>query len=196
MWTARVHELHNYPALRFTVDFNSRQATYAEVIRAWQDDADFRSQFNSLLARVPFTAFRWETSAVAEDSLSQPFEFVILDSPGLARRVDEAAFAEHFANANNGVAVFRNLGNDAILVVPSPVVEAEAYGHLAAFVRHAPEFQQQSLWQAVGQAMAGRIGHQPVWLSTAGAGVSWLHVRLDDRPKYYGYDAYRRAPKA
>ncbi|MFL6237620.1 MAG: DUF6940 family protein [Thermoanaerobaculia bacterium] len=24
-----------------------------------------------------------------------------------------------------------------------------------------------------------------------GAGVSWLHVRLDDRPKYYGYGPYR-----
>ena len=31
----------------------------------------------------------------------------------------------------------------------------------------------------------------PVWVSTAGAGVSWLHVRLDDRPKYYGYQPYR-----
>ncbi len=34
----------------------------------------------------------------------------------------------------------------------------------------------------------------PVWLSTAGAGVSWLHVRLDDRPKYYGHGPYRTAP--
>jgi hypothetical protein len=34
---------------------------------------------------------------------------------------------------------------------------------------------------------------KPVWLSTAGAGVSWLHVRLDDRPKYYGYRPYQEA---
>ena len=40
-----------------------------------------------------------------------------------------------------------------------------------------------------------RVGVKPVWLSTAGAGVAWVHVRLDDRPKYYGYDAYRRAPR-
>jgi len=37
--------------------------------------------------------------------------------------------------------------------------------------------------------------------STAGAGVSWLHVRLDDRPKYYGFKPYKkteihRAPMA
>jgi hypothetical protein len=39
--------------------------------------------------------------------------------------------------------------------------------------------------------MAARLSARPVWLSTAGAGVAWLHVRLDDRPKYYGFDEYR-----
>ena len=41
--------------------------------------------------------------------------------------------------------------------------------------------------------MQRRLSAKPVWLSTAGAGVSWLHVRLDDRPKYYGYAPYREA---
>ena len=45
----------------------------------------------------------------------------------------------------------------------------------------------------VGGAVQRRLGTKPVWLSTAGAGVSWLHVRLDDRPKYYGYAPYRQA---
>jgi hypothetical protein len=66
---------------------------------------------------------------------------------------------------------------------------------LAAFVRHAPQRQRQALWQTVGEAMARRIGHQPVWLSTAGAGVAWLHVRLDNRPKYYSHGPYRQRPK-
>jgi hypothetical protein len=88
-----------------------------------------------------------------------------------------------------------NLGGDAILIVPCPVAEPSAYGHLAAFVRLAPERQRQALWQSVGEAMARRVGARPVWLSTAGAGVSWLHVRLDDRPKYYGYGPYRQHPE-
>jgi len=46
--------------------------------------------------------------------------------------------------------------------------------------------------ESVAEAMTRRIGVKPVWLSTAGAGVSWLHVRLDDRPKYYGFGPYRR----
>jgi hypothetical protein len=92
------------------------------------------------------------------------------------------------------VVAFANLRGDALLVVPCPAGDAGAYGHLAAFVREAPEAQRDALWREVGEAMARRVGARPVWLSTAGAGVSWLHVRLDDRPKYYGHEPYRRKP--
>src|SRR4051812_31098730 len=46
------------------------------------------------------------------------------------------------------------------------------------------ENQKHSLWGLVGAAMQRRLSTRPVWLSTAGAGVSRLHVRLDDQPKY------------
>ncbi|HJZ56511.1 MAG TPA: hypothetical protein VKE74_16215, partial [Gemmataceae bacterium] len=162
------------------------------VLGAWRCDAGFRSRFTTLLADAPYAAFRWETPPVTAGSVSQPFEFVLLDSPDLALPPDTEAFAEHFGRGVGGVAVFPNLGGDAILVVPCPLAPASAYGHLAAFVRLAPESQQHALWRSVGEAMARRIGDRPVWLSTAGAGVSWLHVRLDDRPKYYGYGPYRQ----
>ena len=44
--------------------------------------------------------------------------------------------------------------------------------------------------------MATRVGAAPVWLNTAGAGVPWLHARLDGGPKYYHHAPYRRAPAA
>jgi hypothetical protein len=193
MWTIRSEELSGGRGLRFALDLEARPATFADVLRAWQDDADFRTLFNALLADAPYAAFRWETPAVTAATLSRPFEFVLLDSPGLAPRPDRAAFAQHFRRAEAEVVAFPNLGGDAILVVPCPVAEPSAYGHLAAFVRLAPERQRHALWQLVGETMAKRVDARPVWLSTAGAGVSWLHVRLDDRPKYYGYTPYRRS---
>jgi len=163
-------------------------------LHGWREDVDFRSMFNALLAAVPYAAFRWETPGVTSATISQPFEFVVLDSPGLARRPDAGAFAAYYGHAENGISVFSNLGRDAIMVVPCPLVDPSAYGHLAAFVRLAPESQRDALWRAVGKAMARRVGDKPVWLSTAGGGVSWLHVRLDDRPKYYGHLPYRGSP--
>ena len=193
MWTAHREELADGRGLRFAIDCDARPATVAEVLRAWREDAAFRSWFNALLADVPYSAFRWETPPVTTATVSRPFEFVLLDSPGLAPYPSSAAFAEFFRGRTEpGVVEFRNLSGDAILVVPCPLAEPSAYGHLAAFVRHAPEQQRHALWQAVGEAMGRRVGRRPVWLSTAGAGVSWLHVRLDDRPKYYGFAPYRQ----
>jgi hypothetical protein len=194
MWTA---ETEPFPGgMRFVVRLGPWTATFADAIRGWQEDADFRALFNGWLTATPFAAFRWEMPALTDGTLRRPFEFVLLDAPGLDRRPDPVPFAGHFPTAKDGVAVFVNLGGDATLVVPSPAGDPSAYGHLAAFVRSAPPGQRDCLWRAVGAALARRVGPSPVWLSTAGAGVPWLHVRLDDRPKYYGYAPYRTPPAA
>lgn len=84
-----------------------------------------------------------------------------------------------------------NLNGDAVLVGPCPVGPVKAYAHLAAFVREAPDAQKHALWKLVGELMERRLELTPDWLSTAGAGVPWLHVRLDRRPKYYSHAPYR-----
>ncbi len=191
MWTARNEPLPDGRGSKFFLNFGPRPATFEEVLHGWQDDAEFRTFFNALLADAPYTAFRWETPALTAATVTRPFEFVLLDSPSLAREPEPLAFAEHFDGSNHGVAVFTNLGANALMVAPRPLAAPTTYGHLAAFVRTAPETQRHALWQAVGKTLAHRLSPKPVWLSTAGAGVSWLHVRLDDRPKYYGYAPYR-----
>ncbi len=193
MWTTRSEKLIYAKGLRFTIDLNGRPASYAEVLLGWQEDQGFRAVFNELLADTPFTAFRWETPSVQTSSLTRPFECVVLDAPGLARSPDSDAFAEYFRKVEGDVVAFPNLGGDAIMVVPCPIAELTAYGHLGAFVRFAPQQQQHALWRSIGEAMSRRVSAEPVWLSTAGAGVSWLHVRLDNRPKYYGFEAYRQS---
>jgi hypothetical protein len=194
MWGFRSEELAGGYGLAFAVDLDRQAATFRDVLQAWQVDAAFRSLLNAQLAGAPYTAFRWETPPVTAATATRPFEFVLLDSPELAQRPDMQAFAEHFTGVTGArVVVFPNLGGDAILVVPCPESAPSAYGHLAAFVRQAPESQQHALWQSVGETMARRVSAKPVWLSTAGAGVSWLHVRLDNRPKYYGFGPYRQS---
>ncbi len=195
MWTASSNEAEGARAIKVSLMRGSVVASYAQVIEAWRHDRDFRSWFNDVLAAAPFAAFRWETRPVSTATVNDPLEFVLLDNPHLAREPDPEAFAERFRRGTEAeVLAFPNLGGDAIMVVPRPLGPRSAYGHLAAFVRGAPEAQRAALWQAVGEAMAERLGSEPVWLSTAGAGVSWLHVRLDDRPKYYGFASYRGPP--
>jgi hypothetical protein len=175
------------------VDLDNRPVKFSEVLRCWQDDSAFREFFIGLLADCPFSAFRWETPPVTLATQDQAFEFVLLDSPELLTEPDVEAFAEHFGDTagSDDVVSFPNLNRDAILVVPCPIGPRSAYGHVAAFVREAPDDQKHALWRLVGEAMQRRLGPATIWLSTAGAGVPWLHVRLDQRPKYYGHAPYR-----
>ena len=59
------------------------------------------------------------------------------------------------------------------------------------FLRDAPKTQVDAFWRSVGRAMHDRVSSTPTWLSTAGMGVSWLHLRLDSRPKYYRHEPYK-----
>jgi hypothetical protein len=193
MWTARIQPEAGGRVLNVGIEQGSAPLPFSGALRLWREDQGFQTFFLKLLADAPFPAYRWETPPITAATAHRPFEFVLLDAPGLARRPDPEAFAEHFGSPDTDreALAFPNLGRDAILVVPRPIAPPSAYGHLAAFVRVAPESQKHALWKLVGETMERRVGPSPVWLSTAGAGVSWLHVRLDDRPKYYGYDPYR-----
>lgn len=190
-WTSRSEHLPSGRGIRMAIYLDSSPVPYAEVLHRWRTDAHFRAWFNGLLVDSPFAAFRWETPPLTTANADRPFECVLLDSPGLVTNPDDEAFSEHFGKAVDGVVEVLNLGKDAILIIPSPIGAWSSYGHLGAFVRQAPEPQMHALWKLVGTAMQRRLGTKPVWLSTAGAGVPWLHVRLDDRPKYYGYRPYR-----
>jgi hypothetical protein len=191
MWSADVESLAGGRARCYRVRRDDAPMTFGDALQSWEGDRDFRAFFLGLLADAPFGAFRWETPPVTAATLKRPFEFVLLDAPGLDRSADESAFDDHFRKASGGTVVtFANLSGDAVLVVPLPGADPRAYVHLGNFVRGAPDAQRHDLWRAVGAAMRNRVGDRPVWLSTAGAGVAWLHVRLDDRPKYYGHRPY------
>jgi hypothetical protein len=182
--------------IRFLVRSGDRPLSWDEVLRLWRDAAAFRTAFSKVLAAAPFEAFRWETPAVTAGDMQTAFEFVLVESPELLMAADPSSFAGHFSRAGSAsVVAFQNLGGDATLLVPCPVAPQTAYAQLGAFVRTAPEAQQQALWMAVSLAMGRRLDDRPVWLSTAGGGVAWLHVRLDDRPKYYVHRPYRLYPR-
>ncbi len=193
MWSTEIDSLDGDRIQKFVLLRSARQLTYAQVIEGWQHSAAFREFFIALLANAPFSAYFWETLAVNLASMMQPFEFVLVNSPQVAAiSANPKAFAEHFAVplAGESVVVFPNTGKDADLIAPCPLAPMAAYASIATFSRRAPEAQQHALWQAAGAALQQAVKQQTVWLSTSGLGVAWLHLRLDQRPKYYNYAPY------
>jgi len=194
MWVCEVAPLSGQAGFRVSVLVEGRRVSYAEFLDGLASDAEARGVFSECLAGMPFASFFWECVSVTRSSSSAAFECAVLSAPVLARAApDVRSFAEHFSAADS-VVRFENLGGDATLIVPCPRAEPSAYSHLAAFLREAPPDQVDALLETTARAARERLQGAPFWLSTSGAGVAWVHVRLDSRPKYYQYAPYRREP--
>ncbi|UJR82158.1 DUF6940 family protein [Sandaracinus amylolyticus] len=194
-WSTRATDEGTSTMIANVLDANGRALSRAEVLALLRDSAPFRAFFARTLAESRWTAFFWETPPLTASTLDTTYEHALIDAPALARiTADPSDFEERFdAEPAGDVLVFPNLGRDATLIVPAPRAADASYAHLAAFVRGAPPAQVDMLFAKLARAILARIGDAPLWVSTAGLGVSWLHLRLDARPKYYRHDAYRRA---
>ncbi|MFK7946148.1 MAG: hypothetical protein AB8G11_01065 [Saprospiraceae bacterium] len=176
---------------RYKIYQNNRQLTYNQVLELLKNNADFRLFYNDLLVQSPFEAFFWENPPITKSTIQQPYEFVLVNSNRLSRvEADNRTFSKFFSQHKNTVVSFENLGKDALLVVPKPMDKLK-YPHIAHFVRNAPKTQLQEFWQQVGEQVENRISNKKLWISTSGLGVYWLHIRLDDRPKYYTFQSYK-----
>lgn len=176
------------------LDASSGPLTREAFLRELVSSADARTQLDRCVAEAPFEALFFEMPPLVRSRLDAPAELVLVDAPLLLRmQPDQDAFDEHLDGPGPRLRVFDNLSGDARLVAPCQDGPAESYVHLASFCRHAPPSQRDQLWQTVAEAALDRV-HQraaPLWVSTSGLGIGWLHVRLDSRPKYYSHRPYR-----
>ncbi|MCB9295404.1 MAG: hypothetical protein H6559_20115 [Lewinellaceae bacterium] len=171
---------------------NGQLLEYREVLRLWEMDEEFLNFYIKLFKKCGFNSYVWETPPVSTDNIEQPFEFVILNTPKSSSLPDYETYKEYYdlSGPNHGVVSFPNLGHDATLVVPSPYRKDANYCGLPEFFLEAPIKQQQSIWKVVAHQMKLLLNEKPIWLSVAGGGISWLHIRLDSIPKYYRYSKY------
>jgi hypothetical protein len=192
MWDSHFDQIDEKTTMG-TLKNGARVLSFREVAQLWETNAEFRKWFSGVLCQCPFKTFFWETPPVTEDTFGRPFEFVLIEGGPLALlKPDPSPFQSHFAaRPGEEVLAFPNLGRDALLVVPAPILDESCYTHLAQFLRNAPGGQVDTLWRRVGAAINSRISIPRTWLNTSGMGVPWLHVRLDSRPKYYRYGPYK-----
>lgn len=157
------------------------------------DDAALVDALCSTVLAVPGPVF-WECPPVtAASAPTRRFEFGLLPAPGLAGAAPDATtFAQEFAAAPPGALAvsLASLGGDAVLVSPLPLPlhgPPPAFSHLSTFLASAGAEQRLALWTTVGREALRLLGDksrsEPLWISTSGLGVAWLHVRLDERPK-------------
>lgn len=194
VWTAKSENVKN--GHRILIYQGEDPVSFGAYLKLLEEDQEFASWFTDLLAGADYEAFFWEHPPLSDANIDSGVEFVLLDSPALARlSPNPEPFRSHFERDREGEIVsFRSLGGDAVLLAPRPSGSPEACVHLAAFVRQAAQSLIESLWRETGRAVRENLSERKLWLSTSGLGVSWLHIRLDSYPKYYQHRPYATVP--
>jgi len=194
VWTAKSENVKN--GHRILIYQGEDPVSFGAYLKLLEEDQEFASWFTNLLAGADYEAFFWEHPPLSDANIDSGVEFVLLDSPALARlSPNPEPFRSHFERDREGEIVsFRSLGGDAVLLAPRPSGSPEACVHLAAFVRQAAQSLIESLWRETGRAVRENLSERKLWLSTSGLGVSWLHIRLDSYPKYYQHRPYATVP--
>lgn len=178
--------------LRYTLSNEHGKLTYRDVLDLWRGDTQFTDFYISLFKKCGFSSYVWETPPVSFNTLDHAFEFVLCNTPAASQLPDRDTYSSYFdtSESTDGVVAFNNLGGDALLVTPSPMRATADYSNFTAFFRESPLSQQRGLWRELSKHIRARISDQPIWVSVAAGGISWLHVRLDSTPKYYRYATY------
>lgn len=187
---------------------NNKAATIQEWTQSMLSSSSLSTNHDSLqcfldvLRKNPYKAFFFETRPVIFSQMaSKTFEFVLVDAPGLHKfatsRPNPQAFAEYFHDCATGACVFSSLHGDATLIapkLPDGTTDLVTFSHLADFCRSANPDLVNLTWKLAIQTYVQQLERQStrnLWFSTSGLGISWLHFRVDQRPKYYTYGPFR-----
>ena len=190
-WTAEKSATRSIELVRLFQDGAS--LTFRQLFALLQDNSDFAAWYTDQLKGSRFPSYFWEHPPLTSTNIDLGAEFVLVNAPMLEDlQPDAAPFRAYFTAGE--IATFRNLGGDAMLIAPSPADSSPGYAHLAAFLHEAPASQVLALWRRVGRTVSKSMTDKPIWLSTSGLGVAWLHIRLDSSPKYYQHQPYKIRP--
>ena len=177
--------------IKYQIKNKSSSITNSEFISLLTKSDKFINSFSKILISNSFEAYFWEVKPFSSKSINNKFEFVLVKSSILNGISADNSYFKNYFKEDKNVVSFLNLGKDAKLIVPTHKGKKEHYNHLANFMRNADNQQIIEYWKEVGNQCNQRVNLNPIWISTAGLGVNWLHLRIDSRPKYYKFKPYK-----
>lgn len=180
---------------RYKLKVGNRFLSFFEVVRYLGYPA-FSLSYSNCVLQLGFEDFFWEHPAVTLENLDQPYEVSIVPTTAFTGRAPNYSPFQRKFDLGQSNSVFENLSGSAILVVPNPDVGQRGekdYGSFSRFLQNAEDEKVVSLFKVLSDTWLEQLqrGSDYKYVSTHGLGVIWLHVRLDQRPKYYHTLLYR-----
>ena len=177
---------------------NKKFLTYKNFYNLIKISPKLINDIISILKTSPFESYYLEFNPVSWNLLAERcFEFVITKTTGFIIKTDMMTFGETNINTNsNNIYTFPNLSKKSILVSPcyNHNYNINIYNNIGTFMRSSNLEQQFLLFSTVFAELLTQLKKNKnnfLWLSTHGKGVAWLHVRIDDNPKYISYQPYK-----
>ena len=152
--------------------------TWNVVIESWKNGKNFPDIKGSVY---------WETS-VAKDGGESIYREKTAPAPfSMTMEADNETFAKHIRNKKEAV-TFKSKGTPPTRLV-CPGDTGKNFSHMGTFYKNASRSEMSSLWKKVAIELEKMLKKgETVYVSTHGGGISWLHVRLSNTPKYYVTD--------
>ena len=153
----------------------------------------FLKDYVDLLKTIDYDEYFWEHPKLIADSLMDEYEVSIVESKRLNFvKPNSNPFSQYF-KGDDSVVTFSNRGGNAILIVPEPDKNSNDFSTISRFVNNAETSLSIEFFKTVfGEWYRNFKGNTNyLYLSTHGLGVHWLHVRIDEYPKYYHTEIYK-----
>lgn len=151
-----------------------------------RNDTPLVQKFVAVLKNCPFTSYYFEAPNLK--SINIPLEFVLVESDTLhTKKANWGPYRDYMSLGKHATS-FDNKDGEFRLIIPTKKGD---YGHVADFMKSATDKEiQEVLHLTAKEIHDASKSRKPLYLSTHGDGVSWLHFRVGRTPKYYNYHKY------
>ena len=130
-------------------------------------------------------AFFWQTKCIT--SLKDNYVEEFIENKRLDIMEENSSFYSNYikSSTNKYATSFYNLSKTSILIIPIPRT-GKKFTTLKHFIDNASLEHQKKFWKYVSKEIKSFLKqYGQVCISTHGLGVPYLHIRLDQTPKYY-----------
>ena len=135
--------------------------------------------------------FIYETSPIIQENSTYKDKFIIENR--LENEQNYNAFSEYINSSDNENATyFKNISGSSILIIPMPR-EGKNFSTIKNFIDNADDTQKKEFWKIASYVIKLEMKHnKSLWISTHGLGVPYFHLRIDDKPKYYRTNDFKK----
>ena len=154
---------------------DSQSPTWDAILKGWET--------GETVPKIKGSVF-WETSAIQPGAQNTYKERMINASSALPMDMtsDTSSFSQHIST-NRPVAFNSNSGSRLVI----PPDNSRNFAHIGAFYKNARVIDVIDFWKKVASEVRRELARTggPLYVSTHGRGVPWLHVRIESSPRYY-----------